>query len=132
MGNATDHYQALLRGKRPVATVPGADTVGSYNSKMISSIPSQANDVGSNIPEGVSTMTLHNRGAPVTGRGAVLEINARDQPMAKRAFRSGSVSESLTLGVASIARRPSVSASSFLPKPASISPSSASRSALSG
>jgi hypothetical protein len=30
----------LLGGKGSVAAVPGADTVGSYNSKMISSIPS--------------------------------------------------------------------------------------------
>ena len=44
---------------------------------MISSIPSQANDVGSNISEGVSSVTLHSRGAPVTGRGAILEMNAR-------------------------------------------------------
>ena len=59
----------------------GADTVGSYNSKMISGVPSQATDVGSNIPEGVSSLTLHSRGAPVIGRGATLEINARGQPM---------------------------------------------------
>ena len=71
----------LLRGKGSVAAVPGADTVGSYNSKMISSIPSQATDVGSNIPEGVSSVTLHSRGASVIGRGAILEINARGQPM---------------------------------------------------
>ena len=71
----------LLRGKGSVVAVPGADTVGSYNSKMISSVPSQATDVGSNIPEGVSSLTLHSRGAPVIGRGATLEINARGQPM---------------------------------------------------
>ena len=71
----------LLRGEGPVAAVPGADTVGSYNSKMISSIASQATDVGSNIPEGVSSLTLHSRGASVIGRGAILEINARGQSM---------------------------------------------------
>jgi hypothetical protein len=71
----------LLRGKGPVAAVPGADTVSSYNSKMISSIRGQASDVGSNIPEGVSSLTLHSRGALVIGRGAILEINARHQPM---------------------------------------------------
>jgi hypothetical protein len=48
---------------------------------MISSIPSQATDVGSNVPEGVSVVTLHSRVAPVIGRVAVLEINARGQPM---------------------------------------------------
>ena len=47
--------------------------------------------------------------------------------MAKQIFTYGSVSESLTLDASSIARRPSLSASSFLPKPASISPSSESR-----
>ena len=47
--------------------------------------------------------------------------------MAKLIFTYGSVDSSLTLGASSIARRPSFSASSFLPKPASISPSSASR-----
>ena len=79
--HSRDYHSSLLRGKGPVAAVPGADTVGSYNSKMISSIPSQATDVGSNIPEGVSSVTLHSRGAPVIGRGATLEINARGQPM---------------------------------------------------
>ena len=44
--------------------------------------------------------------------------------MAKDFFTYGSVIESLTLGTSSIARRPSFSASSFLPKPASISPRS--------
>jgi hypothetical protein len=48
---------------------------------MVSGIASQATDVGSNIPEGVSSVTLYSRGAPVIGRGAVLEINARGQPM---------------------------------------------------
>jgi hypothetical protein len=48
---------------------------------MVSSIASQATDVGSNIPEGVSSLTLHSRGAPVIGRGAILEINACDQPI---------------------------------------------------
>ena len=71
----------LLRGKGPVAAVPSADTVGSYNSKMISSIASQATDVGSNISIRVSSVTLHRRVVPVIGRGAILEINARGQPM---------------------------------------------------
>ena len=71
----------LLCGKGSIAAIPGADTVGSYNSKMISSIPSQANDVGINIPVRVSGLTLHSRGAPVIGRDATLEINARGQPM---------------------------------------------------
>ena len=79
--HSRDYHSSLLRGKGPVAAVPGADTVGSYHSKMISSIPGQATDVGSNIPEGVSSLTLHSRGAPVIGRDATLEINARGQPM---------------------------------------------------
>ena len=79
--HSRDYHWLLLRGKGPVVAVPGADTVGSYNSKMISSITGQATDVGSNIPEGVSSLTLHSRGAPVIGCGAPLEINARGQPM---------------------------------------------------
>jgi len=35
-----DYHSSLLRGKGSVVAVPGADTVGSYDSKMISSIPS--------------------------------------------------------------------------------------------
>ena len=79
--HSRDYHSSLLRGKGPVAAVPGADTVGSYNSKMISGVPSQANDVGNNIPVRVSSLTLHRRGAPVIGRGATLEINVRGQPM---------------------------------------------------
>ena len=52
--------------------------------------------------------------------------------IAKLSSASGSVNSSLTLLASSIARRPSFSASSFLPKPASISPSSASRHPSSG
>ena len=69
--------RSSLCGKGPVVAVPGADTVGSYNSKMISSIPSQTTDVGSNIPVRVSSVTLYSRGAPVIGRGAILEIDGR-------------------------------------------------------
>src|SRR5438552_3923626 len=79
--HSRDYHSSLLSGKGPVVAVPGADTVGSYNSKMISSIPSQATDVGSNIPEGVSSLTRHSRVVPVIGGGAILEINARGQPM---------------------------------------------------
>jgi len=48
---------------------------------VIGSIATQPTDAGNNIPEAVSSVTLHSRDAPVTGRGAILEINARAQPM---------------------------------------------------
>ena len=38
--HSRDYHSSLLRGKGSIGAVPGADTVGSYNSKMISSIPS--------------------------------------------------------------------------------------------
>src|SRR4029077_20319174 len=79
--HSRDYHLSLLRGKGPVAAIPGADTVASYDSKMIRSLPSQVTDVGSNIPEGVSSVTLHRRGAPVIGRGSILEMNARGYPM---------------------------------------------------
>jgi len=48
---------------------------------MISRVRSQAADVGSNVQVGVPTATLWGGGKSVAGRGAVLEVNSRGQPM---------------------------------------------------
>jgi len=77
----SDHHGALRRGKGPVAAYSGARTVHSHDSEMISSMGGQAADVGSNIPVRIASLTLHGRGVAVTGRRAILEINACGQPM---------------------------------------------------
>jgi hypothetical protein len=75
------HYSSLLRGKSSIRAVPGAAAVRGYNSEMVSSVRSQATSVSSNGPVSVPSLTLYRRGEPVAGRGAILEINRRGQPM---------------------------------------------------
>ena len=77
----SDHHGALRRGKGPVAAHSGARTVHSHDSEMVSSMGSQAADVGSNISVRIASLTLHSRGVAVTGRRAILERNRRGQPM---------------------------------------------------
>jgi hypothetical protein len=48
---------------------------------MISSVRTEATNVGSNIPVRVSSLTLHRRTVAVTGGRPVLEMDGRGQPM---------------------------------------------------
>jgi len=73
--------RSLRRGKGPVAAESGAAAVGRHDSEMISCVGTQAADVGSDIPEGVPSLSLHSGGVPVAGRGAILERNTRSQAM---------------------------------------------------
>ena len=77
----SDHHGALRRGKDPVAAHFGTRTVRSHDLEMVSSMGSQAADVGSNIPVRIASLTLHGRGVAVTGRRAILEKDTRSQPM---------------------------------------------------
>jgi hypothetical protein len=74
-------FWRLRRGKGPIRAVPRPGAVSRHSSEMISSVRTQAANVGTNVPEGVSGLTLHRRGVSVTGRGAILEIDTRGQPM---------------------------------------------------
>ena len=63
-----DHHQALRRGKGPVAAVPGAVVVVSYDSEMISGARTQAVDVSTDSPDRVPSLGLHCGGRAVAGR----------------------------------------------------------------
>ena len=61
------------RGKRPVAAEPCAGAVGRHNSEMISGVWTQPADVGSDVPIGVPSLSLHWGGGSVGGRCSILE-----------------------------------------------------------
>ena len=78
------HREPLRRSKGPVAAVPGAETVGSYNSEMIGGLRilrTQARDCRKDILITVPSLGLAGRSVSVIGGSSILEINARGQPM---------------------------------------------------
>src|SRR4030095_3608279 len=79
--HSRDYHSSLLRGKGPVAAVPGADTVGSYNSEMIGSLRTQSRDCRTDILVIVPSVGLVGRSVSIIGGSSILEIMARGQPM---------------------------------------------------
>ena len=77
--HSRDYHSSLLRGKGPVATVPGADTVGSYNSKMISCVRTQARDVRKDILVIVPSFGLVGRSVSVAGGSSILKVHGGAQ-----------------------------------------------------
>ena len=73
--------ELLGRSKGLVATHPRPSAVGRSDSEMVGGVRSQPRNVGSDIPERVSSLSLHGRGVPVIGRCAILETNGGGQPM---------------------------------------------------
>ena len=68
-----------MRGKGPVAAVPGAHTVGSYNSEMISSVRTQARDVRKDILVIVPSFGLVGRSVSVAGGSSILKVHGGAQ-----------------------------------------------------
>ena len=77
--HSRDYHSSLLRGKGPVAAVPGADTVGSYNSKMISSVRTQARGVRKDILVIVPSFGLVGRSVSVAGGSSILKVHGGAQ-----------------------------------------------------
>ncbi len=67
------------RGKGPVATVPGAGSIGGYDSEMVSGAGSQATDVRTNTLERVPGLSMGGSRESVAGRCSILKIHAGGQ-----------------------------------------------------
>ena len=70
-----------MRGKRPVAAVPGACAVRGFDPEMVCGAPAQPADVCANTLVRVPDLALGGSSVPVAGRRAILKINRRRQPM---------------------------------------------------
>jgi hypothetical protein len=69
----------LRRGKRPIRAVPETGAVTGDNAKMVCRARGQSVDIRTDILVCVPAVTLGWGCQSVTGRGAILKTNGRDQ-----------------------------------------------------
>ena len=79
----------------PVAAVPGADAVGSYNSEMIRGVRTQARDVRTDILVIIPSLDLVGRSRSVAGGSSILKVHRGAQSVGINAPLS--LAESLRL-----------------------------------
>ena len=70
-----------MRSEGPVATVPGAATIGSDNPKMISRLRTQARDVPKDILVIVPSFGLVGCSGSVAGGSSILKVRGSAQPV---------------------------------------------------
>ena len=75
-----DYGRRAQGGKGPVGAKAGTAAVGGHNSEMIKVARTQADDVGSDRPVRIPSLSLRRGSVPVVGCRAPLEIDRRGRP----------------------------------------------------